>query len=90
MTLKTEIDAFDRIMSNMDKGFQAGAFGLRDAMQIVPDLQLVATLLNTPEPELINKFLAQPVNEWDQGEQISEDQIVVPGTNDKVAKKRTN
>lgn len=88
MTLQKEIDAFDRIMSNMDKGFQAGAFGLRDAMQIVPDLQSVATLLNTPEPELIRKFIAQPSEEWIEGEQMNEEQIVVPGTDDKVAKKR--
>jgi hypothetical protein len=88
MTLKTEIDAFDRIMSNIDKGFQSGAFGLREAMQIVPDLQTVANFLNTPDPNLIQRFIAPQVDAWTEGEQIPDEQIQVPGTSDTVAKKR--
>ena len=87
MSFKKETEAFDRLMANMDKAFQAGAFGLRDAMQVVPDVQTIASLLSTPEPELIRRFIAQPVDEWTGEPTLTEEQIMVPGTEDKVAKK---
>lgn len=98
MSLKIESEAFERLLGNIDKAFKSKAYGLKDAMQIVPDIQTMAVFLNTPEPDLLRRFIAQPAEEiidnWTEEQDFSttesQDATKIPGTNQKIAKQRVN
>ncbi|MCF2498390.1 hypothetical protein [Dyadobacter chenhuakuii] len=100
MSLQKEAEAFEVLAQKLDVAFQKGAFGLADALQLVPAINTQAALYNANPHELLSRFVHaaapadathQDTEYFEQSEPevlVAKDENTIPGTTHRVAKPR--